>query len=51
MVVETTFMQDVFADQANHILLDYTTPRVTLKLSRSQRRGEFGAPRTVGGGG
>jgi len=51
MVVETTFMQDVFADQANHILLDYTTPRVTLKLSRSQRRGEFGAPRTVGAGG
>lgn len=51
MVVETTFMQDVFADQSNHILLDYSTPRVTLKLSRGQRRAEFGAPRAVRAGG
>jgi len=51
IAVESSFMHGVFPDQTNHILLDYSTPKVTLKLSRSQRRAEFEVPPAARGGG
>jgi hypothetical protein len=51
MAVESSFMHGVFPDQMNHILLEYPTPKVTLKLSRSQRRAEFEALPAARGGG
>lgn len=51
LAVESSFMHDVFADQVNQILLEYTEPRVTLRLSRSSRRAEFGGPSAARGGG
>lgn len=51
IVVESSFMHNVFADQVNQILLEYTEPRVTLRLSRSSRRAEFGGPSASRAGG
>ena len=51
MAIETSFMQDVFSDQANQVLLEFTTPRHTLTLSSSNRRAEFDGPKAARGGG
>lgn len=51
MVVESSFMQDLFGDQSNRVLLEFTTPKRTLTLTRSSRRAEFEGPKAAEGGG
>jgi hypothetical protein len=51
IVVESSFMHNVFADQSNQVLLEYTEPRVTLRLSKSSRRAEFSGPPAARDGG
>jgi len=51
IVVESSFMHDLFADQVNQVLLEYIEPRVTLRLSRSSRRAEFSGPSAAKRGG
>lgn len=51
LTVESSFMQNVFADQVNRLLVEYTSPAKALQLSRSKRRAEFDGPSLTKNGG
>jgi len=51
LIVESSFMQNVFADQVNRLLVEYASPATALQLSRSKRRVEFDGPSLTKSGG
>jgi len=51
LTVESSFMQNVFADQVNRLLVEYASPAKALQLSRSKRRAEFEGPSLTKNGG
>jgi hypothetical protein len=51
LIVESSFMQNVFADQVNRLLVEYASPAKALQLSRSKRRVEFDGPSSTKSGG
>lgn len=42
--IEANLMHDVFADQLNNVVVEFSKPYSTLRLSRGKNRGEFDIP-------